>query len=120
MLILSSLIFYIRLVIDFVIDFVFGLIYSGKKQVIPPISKSFLSDSAVAIAHKIRKRQLTSEEVVTAFIQRIKEVNHIINAVTDNRFEAAIEEAKKIDQDLNEKKYSETELKNKPFLGIFY
>lgn len=42
--------------------------------------------------------QVTSEEVVLAYIERIKEVNPIINAVVEDRFEAAIEDAKRADR----------------------
>lgn len=42
--------------------------------------------------------QLRSEDVVRAYIQRIREVNPLINAVVEERFAAAIEEAKKADE----------------------
>lgn len=42
--------------------------------------------------------QLRSEDVVRAYIDRIREVNPLINAVVEERFAAAIEEAKKADQ----------------------
>lgn len=41
---------------------------------------------------------MTSEEVVLAYIERIKEVNPIINAVVEDRFEAAIEDARRADR----------------------
>lgn len=42
--------------------------------------------------------QLRSEDVVRAYIDRIREVNPLINAVVEERFTTAIEEAKKADQ----------------------
>ena len=41
--------------------------------------------SATKLAEKIRQKELSSVEVVQAFISRIKEVNSILNAVVDNR-----------------------------------
>lgn len=41
---------------------------------------------------------MTSEEVVRAYIERIKEVNPLINAVVEDRFEEAIEDAKRADK----------------------
>lgn len=40
---------------------------------------------------------MTSEEVVRAYISRIKEVNPLINAVVEDRFDAAIEDARRAD-----------------------
>lgn len=40
---------------------------------------------------------MTSEEVVKTFMDRIREIDPIINAMTDNRFEKALQEAKRAD-----------------------
>lgn len=114
---LTYMLVYIRIAIDYIINFCFGFYYGSKKETIPQIKESFLLESATSIANKIRKRELSSEQIVRAFIDRCEEVNGITNSITDNRFELAIEEAKKIDKDLSENKYSEQQLKNKPFLG---
>lgn len=62
-------------------------------------------------------RQLRSEDVVRAYIERIREVNPLINAVVEERFEAAIEEARKADALI-----AETQplwlIKNYPLLGV--
>lgn len=53
-----------------------------------------------------------------AFIARCKEVNCLINAVVVERYETALEEAKKVDlmiqQGIDEEKIN----KEKPFLGV--
>ena len=41
---------------------------------------------------------VSSEELVQACIDRITEVNALINAVVDTRFEAALEEARSCDR----------------------
>lgn len=52
-----------------------------------------------------------------AYIERIKEVNPLINALVEDRFEAALVEAQEADQLV--RKLSEDELKEKyPLLGV--
>lgn len=63
--------------------------------------------------------QLTSVAVVKAFAKRIKEVNGILNAVVDDRIEAAINDAVAVDKMLDSGAISEKEAqKTKPFLGV--
>lgn len=91
---------------------------SSERQ-LPPITDEILILPATILAERIRKRELSSEQVVRAFIQRIKLVQVQLNAIVDERFEAAIEDAKAIDQFLKTTKLSETELaQQKPFLGL--
>ena len=49
--------------------------------------------SASSLAKKIAEGEVTSHLVVSTFIQRIKEVNPIINAMVDARFSEALTEA---------------------------
>uniref|UniRef100_A0A182MVM3 Amidase domain-containing protein n=1 Tax=Anopheles culicifacies TaxID=139723 RepID=A0A182MVM3_9DIPT len=67
--------------------------------------------------HAKIEMQLRSEDVVRAYIDRIREVNPLINAVVEERFGAAIEEARKADVLI-----SETQplwlIKNYPLLGV--
>ena len=63
--------------------------------------------------------KVTSEEVLTAFVSRIHEINPYVNAVVANRFEVALNEAKEIDKILDSdnipEKFSESKA---PFLGV--
>ena len=63
--------------------------------------------------------QVTSEEVVQAFIDRINTVNPIINGVVDHRFDLALEEARQIDKQIQSgnKIVKSLELET-PFLGV--
>ena len=64
-------------------------------------------------------KEVTAEEVVRTFIGRIVEVNSGINAVVNERFELAINEAKKCDQIIRSGEYTEEELAQKfPLLGV--
>ena len=51
------------------------------------MTNEILLDSAVSLAARIREGRLSSEELVSACVDRIKEVNSLINAVVDTRFE---------------------------------
>lgn len=65
--------------------------------------------------------QIKSEYVVKAFITRIKEVNIIINAMVDTRYEDAIREAQQVDELIACCEKSEEQLKEEtPFLGVPY
>ncbi|XP_015600482.1 fatty-acid amide hydrolase 2 [Cephus cinctus] len=93
---------------------------SGPAESQPPIKDLTLLHSATALAIKIRNRQLTSEEVVTSYIERIKEIQPILNCVVETRFEEALEEARKCDEMLKMANAPSIEVlaKEKPFLGV--
>lgn len=53
------------------------------------------------------------------YIRRIKEVNPIINAIVEDRFEAALNDAREVDKYLDENPHKIEEIKNtKPFFGV--
>lgn len=63
--------------------------------------------------------QLKSETIVKAYIDRIQEVNPFINAVIEDRFELAINEAKLYDEQLKSGKFTIDILeKEKPLYGV--
>ncbi|MFD1413481.1 amidase [Oceanobacillus jeddahense] len=59
--------------------------------------RHILKMDATNIASAIKRKQLTSVEAVTAFIEQIKAVNSSINAVVEDRFSEALQEAKEAD-----------------------
>lgn len=82
-------------------------------------SNKLLLISATSLANKIRTKQLTSEEIVRAYIQRINEVNPVLNAVVDNRYNDAIEEARCIDTAISENNLAIIKTnEEKPLLGV--
>ncbi|CAG5041222.1 unnamed protein product [Parnassius apollo] len=88
---------------------------------LPPIRDPLLMRSATDLAKGIRTGELTSEQVVTAFIVRVKEVNPYLNAVVDERYREAMEEAKVLDRQMEEARRAgklEELLKNKPLYGL--
>jgi fatty acid amide hydrolase 2 len=57
--------------------------------------------------------------VIKAYIQRCEEVNPLINAIVENRFEDALEEAKQVDADIaNQLRTIEQMEKDLPLLGL--
>ena len=62
---------------------------------------------------------MSAEVVVQGFIDRIREVNPLINSVVDERYELALKEARDADAFLASTTLSAAELKlQKPFLGV--
>lgn len=93
---------------------------SGSAQrCLPPVTDEILLLSANELASKIRKREISSERVVRAFINRARIVQFYLNAVIDERYDDAIRDAQAIDEFLKTTTLSEEELaQQKPFLGL--
>jgi len=93
--------------------------YIRKSKKLPPIHNKLLLHSATTLAHMIRTRQVTSEEVVKAYISRIRDVNPLLNSMVDSRFEAALLDARYVDRVVQTTNKSEEEIaKEKPFFGV--
>lgn len=58
---------------------------------------AFLAASATTLAAQIRNGECSSEEVVAAHIERIRLANPALNAVVQQRFDAALDEARQAD-----------------------
>ncbi|KAK5858669.1 hypothetical protein PBY51_002790 [Eleginops maclovinus] len=90
---------------------------SGKK--LPPVSDPLLLASATQLAKKIRRKEVSSVEVVRAYIDRIQEVNPFLNAVIKDRFDAALQEASQVDKLIEEETGGEEVLEDRlPLLGV--
>ncbi|XP_049869842.1 fatty-acid amide hydrolase 2-B-like [Pectinophora gossypiella] len=88
---------------------------------VPPPPAAILLKSAVELAANIRDGEITSENLVSIYIDRVKEVNPYLNAVVDERYRAAVEDAKEVDRQISEarKNGKLNELvKTKPLLGV--
>ncbi|XP_070787167.1 fatty-acid amide hydrolase 2-A-like, partial [Enoplosus armatus] len=92
-------------------------VMSGKK--LPPVRKPLLLVSATQLAKKIRRKEVSSVEVVQAYIDRIQEVNPLLNAVVKDRFDAALQEAAQVDKLIEEETGGEEVLEDRlPLLGV--
>ncbi|KAK9296617.1 hypothetical protein QLX08_009449 [Tetragonisca angustula] len=90
-----------------------------KQKRIPTIKNHLLLISATKIARAIRRKQISSEEVVRAYVERCIAVNPELNAIVDQRYDTAIEEARKVDEFFASTPTTEEELaREKPLLGV--
>lgn len=106
-------------IVELAARLLFSIVYYGSRETVPPIKNMLLLESASSLAFKIRTKKVTSVEVVESFIARINEVNPLINSFVDNRFDAALEEARSADELIASGSKSEATLaKEKPFLGV--
>lgn len=63
--------------------------------------------------------QVTSTQVIKAFISRIKKVNPQLNCVVDERFDDALQDAAQADALIASNEYTADQLREtKPFLGV--
>ncbi|ETN61596.1 amidase [Anopheles darlingi] len=110
----------LHLLIDKLLYVVMKWYWGPAKQRCPTLQRKNLivTYSAVELAQKIRTSQVTCYEVVSAFIDRLNEVNPLVNAVMDGPFLDALDEARLIDQRLKQGLIDAAELKAKPFLGV--
>ncbi|RWS13754.1 fatty-acid amide hydrolase 2-like protein [Dinothrombium tinctorium] len=91
----------LRFVLDLIVSLIELFIPSKNgRRYLPPIKEPILLQSAVSLSESIKQGKLKSEDVVKAFISRIKEVDQLVNAVVDERFEEAIKEAQEVDRKL--------------------
>ncbi|KAI8318291.1 amidase signature enzyme [Martensiomyces pterosporus] len=71
--------------------------------------------SATELSRRIRSRNITAEEVVSRYINRIERVNPLLNGMVADRFDAALEEARAIDRSIAQGDAHVFE--DRPFLG---
>uniref|UniRef100_G1U9L7 Fatty acid amide hydrolase 2 n=1 Tax=Oryctolagus cuniculus TaxID=9986 RepID=G1U9L7_RABIT len=84
-----------------------------------PVTEPLLLLSGVQLSKLIRQRKVKCIDVIQAYINRIKDVNPMINGIVKYRFEAAEKEAHAVDQKLADKQEDEATLEKKwPFLGV--
>ncbi|KAG8196360.1 hypothetical protein JTE90_009578 [Oedothorax gibbosus] len=103
---------------DYVLDYFYGLVM-GKTKPLPPITDPILLMSATELTERIRKKQLTSVEVVKAYVSRSKAVHPYINAAVDQRYENALRDAKAVDEFLASAQKSVEEIaRDTPLLGV--
>ncbi|GAB0087693.1 fatty-acid amide hydrolase 2 [Sergentomyia squamirostris] len=116
--IFSQSILILHILIDKLLEAVLAWYWKEKKTCSSLRENFFISKSATEIASLIRTGELTSHQVVKAYIDRLREVNPQINALADGPFESALETAQKIDERIEKGEISAQEFTEKPFLGV--
>lgn len=110
--------FLVSLLAIIVVPLTFLLNWKRNKKC-PPPTNPLLFKSATTLSQMIRNKQITSEEVVSAYIERCKEVNPYVNAIVEPRYEVALREARGIDKMIASTDRSPMELANEyPLLGL--
>ncbi|XP_003737250.1 fatty-acid amide hydrolase 2-B [Galendromus occidentalis] len=93
--------------------------YRDGRKKLPPLKHKFLQYPATELVQMIRDGQITSEALLSAIVERIREVEPYINAVVDQRFEDALKEARRVDQIIGSPGANLQQLfKEKPLLGL--
>lgn len=107
-------------VLNFILSPLFWLRARDQRR-LPPVTSPILLKSVCELAAAVRNGEISSEELVSTYINRVKEVNPFLNAVVEERYRAALDEAKAVDRQINEAKKSgsfEQLVKEKPLLGV--
>lgn len=117
LLILKFIVIQLHCIFDYLVDFCFGLYYDQKAQKVPPVEDKLLLCSATELAEKIRSKEVSVVHVVQTFINRAKEVNVLINAITEERFNEALDEARAADEFILMNGTGSL-LPDKPFFGV--
>ncbi|KAF4523009.1 hypothetical protein B566_EDAN007439 [Ephemera danica] len=111
----------------FALMWLVGIMFAGVVRVLnlrpskrlPRIRNPLLLHSATHLAHMIRNRQVTSEEVVRAYISRGRDVEPQLNCVVDERYEAALLEACEVDALIASGTRTPEQMEREtPFLGV--
>lgn len=90
----------------------------SRKKPLPPIKSDLLHLSATQLALRIRSREVRCVDLVETYINRIIDVQPIINSVVQNRFEEALNEAKAVDKFIEEHHHHGKLAQDKPLLGV--
>ncbi|KAK5969744.1 hypothetical protein GCK32_012907 [Trichostrongylus colubriformis] len=98
---LSTLIYAISRIYFLVITTIFGLVNHFKnRRRVPATNDPLLLLSATEAVRKIAKREITSQQLVAAYVHRIEQVNGLINAVVIKLFDEATRKAEEIDNSI--------------------
>lgn len=110
----------VHLLVDRLVERVLKWYWGPSRMRCPPLQRKniIVTYSVQELAKMIRTKEVTCFEVISAFIDRLNEVNPVVNAVMDGPFIEALEEAKAIDDRIQRGLVSENEFAEKPFLGV--
>ncbi|XP_065169720.1 fatty-acid amide hydrolase 2-A-like isoform X2 [Atheta coriaria] len=121
------------LVVEYLLVIFFKLIYiiwylprvlmgmCRRKKVCVPLNDppEIMQISGIELAKRIANKEVTCKFVFESYINRIKEVNPILNAVVEDRFEQALNEAVHLDEQIKTSdKTAEQWLEEFPLLGV--
>ncbi|XP_048400316.1 fatty-acid amide hydrolase 2-A [Stegostoma tigrinum] len=86
---------------------------------VPPAVQPLLLLPGVELARRIRQRQVKCVDVIQEYINRIRDINPIVNAVVAERFASALKEAQQVDDRIAKGNEDEKLLEETvPYLGV--
>ena len=93
-----------------------------KPSFLPPIKDDILLRSASELTKEIKSGSISCSRVIEAYLDRIQDTNHIINAIVDVRRDEALERARQLDEEIRIAR-SKTEIQGEsvldlPLLGV--
>lgn len=89
----------LRFFYDLIVSFAFNYLYKNTpSKPLPPVEDLLVLDSCTTIVNKIKNKEVKCRHVVECFIKRIDQVNPILNAIVDTRYDAALAEADEYDK----------------------
>lgn len=97
--------------------------YFGEKRTCPPLKSenNFLAKSAKELANLIETKQITSTQLIKATIDRMNEVNGVLNAIVDGPFVAeALREAQLIDERIANNQISKGYIAIKIYIFFYF
>ncbi|VDO41827.1 unnamed protein product [Haemonchus placei] len=117
----STLVFVISRIYFLMVLVIFRMVNHFKaKKIVPAPNDPLLMLSATEAVRKIRKREITSQQLIGAYTHRIEQVNELINAVVVKLFNEANQKAGEIDKsiaDMDDQQLEEL-IRSKPLLGV--
>ncbi|CAI5441505.1 unnamed protein product [Caenorhabditis angaria] len=101
------------------IFWIYNAFFKQRQYVTPPNDR-LLMISATQAVKMIASREISSTELIEAYIHRIEQVNETINAVVLKLFDSAREKAKKVDEFIQKNDDAEIsqKIKQQPLFGV--
>ncbi|XGW19172.1 hypothetical protein V3C99_003194, partial [Haemonchus contortus] len=117
----STLVFVISRIYFLMVLMIFRMVNHFKaRKSVPPPNDPLLMLSATEAVRKIRKREITSQQLIGAYTHRIEQVNELINAVVIKLFNEAKQKAEEVDKSIADMDDHQLEefVRSKPLLGV--
>lgn len=104
---------------DIILYSIFQII-ADKKLQFPPLTANnkYLTHSAFELARMIRNRELTSYQLTLDCVNRLNQVNPVINAIVDGPFIEALAQAAMIDMKIQNRYFDAEYISQHPLLGV--
>lgn len=99
---------------------IFFRLFAGNKISLPSLNdeQQYLTNGAFELARMIRNRKITSHQLTLDCLNRLNQVNPIINAIADGPFNESLNAATEIDIKIKSGEYDADYMTKHPLLGV--